>query len=115
MKYSSVKRKVCAPAAMLLAAAVTTAVSAEAMPASPQPDLSWALNAAVSQNVRATRAFLARKAAYQIRDLDRLSGAAPRHAIEFFSDPAIPSAPLNDELTAAGETHVFSSHQHSAP
>ena len=111
MRYSSFKIKVGAPAAMLLAAAVTTAVSSEPVVASPQPCLSWAMNAAAPNAVRNTRVFLAKEAANQIRALDRISGA---HSL---CTVAIQERADTGRFAAFDPrfTHTLSSHQHAAP
>ncbi|HLX62891.1 MAG TPA: hypothetical protein VKX17_16565 [Planctomycetota bacterium] len=104
--------KVGAPAAMILAAAVTTAVSSEAMVA-PQPGLPWALHAGAPISARATRAFLAHDAANQIRNQDRISGATGR---------LLACAALDDCVRADGAQdfparvdHTRSTYQHAAP
>ena len=111
MRYSSLKIKVGAPAAMLLAAAVTTAVSNEPVVASPQPCLSWAMNAAAPLAARNARVFLAKEATNQIRALDRMSGA---HSLD-----TVASVDRSDSGRFASfdprYAHTLSSHQHAAP
>ncbi len=111
MTYTSFKIRIGAPAAMLLAAAVTTAASADSVFAPVQPCLSWAMQSAAPVAVQNTRVFLAKEAANQIRALDRLSGAYPACAVTFQVSAASECAESFDPRFA----HPESSHQHAAP
>ncbi|MEI6235543.1 MAG: hypothetical protein WCT04_21015 [Planctomycetota bacterium] len=111
MRHSSFKIKVGAPAAMLLAAAVTTAMSSESLVTSPQPCLTWAMSAGAPLAARNARVFLAKEAANHIRALDRMSGAPlpPR----FVFDTDVNTG--RDESFDPRLDHTLSSHQHAAP
>lgn len=96
---------------MLLAAAVSTAASSEAITASAQPCLTWAMSAGAPLAAQNARVFLAQKAANEIRALDRVSGVQPLPASAFEAEVNLGRGESND---LAG-SHTLSSHQHSAP
>jgi len=114
MRHGPSKFKVGAPAAMILAAAVTTAVSSDTVIAPAQANLPWAVEAGTPITARSARAFIARQAANKIRDLDRLSGAAPVKLA------ALDLAPQSTESTVevvqfACIDQSAGTHQHAAP
>ena len=116
MRYVASKFKVGAPAAMILAAAVTTAVSSETVITPAQPGFSWAVPAGAPLTAKNARAFLAREAANQIRDLDRLSGAAPARMAALEPRAAVVSAEIAGLASAAPHlNHTASTYQHAAP
>lgn len=116
MRYGSFKSKIGAPAAMILAAAVTTAVSSEAIVTPAQPGFSWAVQAGAPLTAKNARAFLAREAANQIRNLDRISSAAPGRTAAIDSNaPVTPREFTVSTAVAPQFDPTASTHQHAAP
>ena len=123
-KSTAFNRMLGAPAAMMLAAAVTTAVSTAAPLSAPAqanlPTLSWMLNAGAagaSANAGGARAFFAHQAASQIRELDRVFCAAPHGYSKLMFAPlqSAPIAVVFSAQTRPALNTAASSHQHAAP
>ena len=112
--------KISAPAVVVLAAAVSTAVANETLPTRPDaiaPDLSWAVLGGATHSVRGTRAYIARTAATAINSLDRLCGAKSEihnkafNHISYSSCQVVVTRTINSVFNCI----IHSSHQHSAP
>jgi|ERR1043165_5887212 hypothetical protein len=116
MRYGMLKSKLGAPAAMILAAAVTTAVSSDTIVAHAQPGFTWATHAGAPLTAKNARAFLAHEAANQIRTLDRIAGAASgRLAPLDLSASAASREIAIANASAPSFDHTISTHQHAAP
>jgi len=119
MKFSGLKRiNVTAPVVVFLAAVVNAAAASThgAMPehfahTPSTADLAWAVRGGATHAAQTTRVLLARKAASDIRSLDRVDAVcAPLAAVAF-----VAIAAEGSERTAAAIQHTDSTHQHSAP
>lgn len=116
-KSSAFNRIVSAPAAMILAAAVTTAVSTDSVAAPARGNLTWAFcpgSPSASMNVRDARAMLARRAARNIREFERSTCVAPNGASESLS-VQIPQSEERVGTLGLRFDPAASTHQHAAP
>ena len=112
--------KISAPAVVMLAAAVNTALAGECaleLPETSVPDLSWAVRGGATHSVHSARVYLAHKATTAIYSIDRLCGACAEYVFISASGHAVPSGPAWTSLRQDSSPFSFmhSTHQHSAP
>ena len=117
MNVSRATRLIGAPVAVVLA----TVVNASVLPAMSTteaiaPDLSWAVRCGATETDTA-RSLLARRAASDIRSIDRFFGAEPVYLRTRL--PLQPHLPRWADAIAIvvlpGQLHTHSSYQHAAP
>jgi hypothetical protein len=113
MNVARATRMIGAPVAVVLA----TVVNASAFPALPTealaPDLSWVVRCGATETDSA-RSLLARRAASEIRSIDRFFGAEPA----YLRVQLIVETPCADSFAVAdvpGQRHTRSTYQHAAP